>query len=149
MSSGAEVTCRCPPQASGPRCERLLPCASPALPCLNGGSCSPLTGTCLCPLNATGERCETSLPCGGLPSASGPCLNGGVCLMVSAPLGQGGVGFRCVCPAAYAGVLCETSLAALCTPGACLNGGTCVQSASSGVAQVSARLEFEILARLV
>ncbi|XP_033648099.1 uncharacterized protein LOC117307452 isoform X2 [Asterias rubens] len=88
-------------------------------PCLNGGTCSPVTKpSCLCPGGYWGDICEF----GNSDCESAPCKNGASCQPFST-----GPGVHCVCLSGFYGQYCETHMSLGCkTHEECLNDGTCV-----------------------
>ncbi|XP_071809840.1 uncharacterized protein [Asterias amurensis] len=69
-------------------------------PCLNGGTCSPVTKpSCLCPGGYWGDICEF----GNSDCESAPCKNGASCQPYST-----GPGVHCVCLSGFYGQYCET-----------------------------------------
>ncbi|KAF7236324.1 hypothetical protein EYD10_16957 [Varanus komodoensis] len=99
----------------GKNCQLMDFC--PANPCANGGTCVityPVI-VCQCRPGFDGHTCQQDInECFADPK---PCLNGGTCIN---NIGS----FRCICPPSSAGLLCQNRLGP-CTPGVCLNGGTC------------------------
>jgi len=112
--------CACATGYRGERCQFPVDaggggaCASQ--PCLNGATCVARGAAdyeCRCAAGYTGLRCDVIVD----PCLSRPCANSASCVSSGA-----GHAYRCDCPPGYAGQRCDT---ASCTPGYCLNGGTC------------------------
>lgn len=112
--------------------------------CLNGGTCFQITNSlalCSCPVGFSGVFCNIggtvvnpvnpTFPLTSLAPVvnpivnpvvnfctNNPCQNGGACTPTTGTLG------RCICPAAFTGVLCETGYT--CTNFVCPVGQQCV-----------------------
>ena len=94
-------------------------------PCLNGGTCTQVTGTaggyvCQCRSRFLGPRCELDSD----PCASNPCLYNGRCFNV-----DNGADYRCECVGQrLTGKRCE--FGRYCNPNPCKNGGLCEEGAN-------------------
>jgi hypothetical protein len=127
------TACECPKGTIGFFCEVICPYGyygedcffrddcSDLLPCLNGGTCKPLTGTndnstfCECPFGFGDHFCDVPCPYGFTGTQCDqrascnedlPCLNGGTC---KAQQGSGNATVSsCECPPAFGGSLCQT-----------------------------------------
>ncbi|KAF5299346.1 hypothetical protein FQA39_LY02519 [Lamprigera yunnana] len=122
--------CHCQSGFAGRICELEVyenPCVPPNCstdtvcinnPCLNGGTCNPLTNSynCTCPPGYTGNLCNSKK----VACASKPCLNSGLCFETFN-------GFYCNCTEQWMGVTCEEPFN-ICKTIPCLNNGTCVPS---------------------
>uniref|UniRef100_A0A6B2E8N3 Putative cadherin egf lag seven-pass g-type receptor n=1 Tax=Phlebotomus kandelakii TaxID=1109342 RepID=A0A6B2E8N3_9DIPT len=111
--------CECKPGFGGPTCDVVInECQS--LPCLHGGTCISTKGgfTCSCMSGYSGNMCENSPPCPQCPSDS-ECI-GGQC--VCKPGTSGPVGY-CISKPGQ-----KSAKSNACT---CLNGATCIGSASN------------------
>lgn len=111
-------TCVCPPEYTGPDCEKSLHSCD-VRPCLNGGACVQDEGrelACACPEGYDGARCETRR----LTCSDQPCRNGGTCELRPS-------GYACVCPLGYAGADCGLE-ADPCAANPCRNGATCTRA---------------------
>ncbi|KAF5279548.1 hypothetical protein FQR65_LT03370 [Abscondita terminalis] len=124
--------CRCQSGYAGRICELEVyenPCLPPNCstdtvcinnPCLNGGTCNPLTNSynCTCPPGFTGNLCNASKD----GCASNPCSNGGLCI-------ENFNGFFCNCSEQWMGVTCDEPFN-ICKTKPCLNNSTCIASAN-------------------
>ncbi|XP_062521996.1 sushi, nidogen and EGF-like domain-containing protein 1 [Corticium candelabrum] len=102
MKTSINLTCSCPTQYTGVRCELKLlgePCASGTVFCKNGGTCitnyDSIKHVCKCAYGYGGARCEQSY-CN--------CMNGGTC---SKEVNYDNI-YYCRCASGFTGSSCQT-----------------------------------------
>ncbi|MEJ1271066.1 hypothetical protein NN561_001898 [Cricetulus griseus] len=115
VQASGRPQCSCEPGWTGEQCQLRDFCS--ANPCANGGVCLATYPQiqCRCPPGFEGHTCEHDVnECFLEP---GPCPKGTSCHNT---LGS----FQCLCPVGQEGPQCKLRKGP-CTPGSCLNGGTC------------------------
>lgn len=131
--SQTSVQCICPANKGGAYCQQTNACLANS--CLNGATCVPLYEqatqyACLCRPGYFGNNCEFSGCVNGQQ-----CQNGGICET------NNNLTPYCKCPVGYTGQNCEQYIGG-CITNICLNGGSCVPSATNPTSYYCACTEY-------